>query len=137
MSEYKEINIEELQVIEVRNDKKNGWIKRFLIQKLSNGCVLCLDGKGSYGAWNYHRPIPQTTKREMTPFEARVWCDENNAQLVYMTLPSKNLVLDASSYTDDDMERHRYISNSKIKELKGQVTWEDCSEFPMIEEGEE
>jgi len=25
---------------------------------------------------------------------------------------------------------------SEYKELKGQITWEDCSEFPMIEEGE-
>jgi len=136
MSEYKELNIEELQEIEVRQGKHQPWERRRLIKIMDDGRALCIASNlfGSY-KWMYYREIKEPTKREMTPFEAKVWCDEWNYQMVAKV--NETLVMDISIWDDDSVENFRFISNAKIKELKGKITWEDCSEFPMIEEGEE
>ena len=76
MSEYKELNIEELQEIEVRQGKHQPWERRRLIKIMDDGRALCIASNlfGSY-KWMYYREIKEPTKREMTPFEAKVWCD--------------------------------------------------------------
>ena len=137
MSEYKELNINDLQEIEVSNDKDLPWERRRLIKIMDDGRALCfaLNFPDSF-FWKYHREIKEPTEREMTPFEAKVWCDENEAQMIYSEFGT-DIFLNAMIHISEDSKNYRYISNAKIKELKGQITWEDCSEFPMIEEVEE
>ena len=133
MSEYKELNINDLQEIEVRNDKDLPWVRRRLIKIIDDGRALCfaLNFPDSF-FWKYHREIKESPKREMTPFEAKVLAEENNAQMVYID-NEKDIRIGSVLFAWERIENYRYIPNKKIKELKGQITWDDCSEFPMVE----
>jgi len=134
MSEYKELNINDLQEIEVRNDKDLPWERRRLIKITDDGRALCfaLNFLDSY-FWKYHREIKESKKREMTPFEAKVWCDENEAQMVNYA-DEERVLINYAIRSDGGI--FRYIPNSKIKALKGKITWDDCEEFPMMEDEE-
>jgi hypothetical protein len=135
MSKFKEVNIEELQEIEVRQYECAPWERRKLLRITIDGKALCfLDTFDDTFAWNYYREIKEPTKREMTPFEAKVWCDENQAQMVYADT-NQDIRLSSAVFAGK-IDQYRYITNDKMKELKGQVTWEDCSEFPMVGDGE-
>ena len=135
MSEYKELNINDLQEIEVRNDKDLPWERRRLVKITDDGRALCfaLKSLDSY-CWKYHREIKESKKREMTPFEAKLWCDENEAQMVL--LGGENPLINPIISNKEYISSFLYITNSKIKELKGKITWDDCEEFPMMEDEE-
>jgi len=129
---------EALPQVWVRNYESGDWATAYLMEELGEGiytyrCILKCDGT----IWNFRYMTtkdPHAKKtRPMHPFEAKAWCDENDAQMVY-SYQGDILQIAMTIRCGEKSENYRHIKNSKLKKLKGQITWDDCSEFPGVEE---
>ena len=69
MSEFKEIDLNTLQKVEVRNHESQDWVVAYYLNKSNDGNIRAILEDGAVIRYSHCRPYKEPTKRPMTDRE--------------------------------------------------------------------